>query len=307
MTREPRLTSGGSHLHAGPPVRNAGKRGPNWLTAVVSTFESPHALDAVLRSLAQQSDSRFDVIVADDGSGSETAVVVERWCETFAARLQHVWQPDDGHRLALVRNRGALAARSEYLVFLDGDCVPRRHFVRALRTHAVAGWFVAGRRLELSESLTRRVLDGEAEVHEWSLARWIAASRQATGLRMLTPRDRRRTGRIRLPDFEPENRAYGFLLGIHRSDFERVNGYDTRYVGWGEEDVDLALRLLRLGLRCGHAGSKATVLHLWHPTPTRRDHPNHPLLDETERNDRIQALVGLRELAAEPMFENPDA
>lgn len=274
------------------------------LTVVVTTFEWPDALDIMLRSLSQQSDSRFDVVVADDGSGPETTAVVERWGEKFAARLSHVWQPDEGHRLALARNRGTLAARGEYMVFLDGDCVPRRHFVRALRAHSASGWFVAGRRLELSESLTRRVLDGEAEINHWSFARWLVeARREVTGIRALTPRDRRRAGRTRLPDFEPENRAYGFLLGIHRSDFERVNGYDMRYVGWGEEDVDLALRLRRLGLRCGHAGPSATVLHLWHPTPTLRDHPNHPLLDETKRNDRIEAVEGLRELAAGSLRE----
>jgi glycosyltransferase involved in cell wall biosynthesis len=270
------------------------------LTVVVTTYESPEALDVVLWSLSQQSDSRFDIVVADDGSGPETGAVVERWGETFADRLSHVWQPDDGYRLALARNRGALAARGDYMVFLDGDCVPRRHFVRALRAHSAPGWFVAGRRLELSESLTRRVLEGKAEINRWSLARWfVEARRNVTGVRALTPRDRRRVGRTRLPDFEPENRAYGFLLGIHRSDFERVNGYDTRYLGWGEEDVDLALRLRRLGLRCAHAGPQATVLHLWHPTPALRDHPNHPLLDETERSDRTEAVAGLRELAAD--------
>jgi glycosyltransferase involved in cell wall biosynthesis len=274
------------------------------LTVVVTTYEWPKALDVVLRSLAEQSDSRFDVVVADDGSGPETAAVVERWSETFADRLSHVWQPDDGHRLALARNRGALAARGDYIAFLDGDCVPRRDFVQALKAHSARGWFVAGRRLELSEPLTNRVLEGETKIHQWSLARWlIGARKQATGLRELTPRDRRRPGRVRFAEFEPENRAYGFLLGIFRSDFERVNGYDLRYVGWGEEDVDLALRLRRLGLRCAHAGPDATVLHLWHPTPTLRDHPNHPLLDETERNDRIEAVEGLRELAAGALRE----
>ena len=299
----------GSDRRARALGRNAGKRAPHWLTLIVSTFESPHALDAVLRSLADQSDARFDVVVADDGSGPDTAAVVEGRSGEFDGRLSHVWQPDDGYRLALVRNRGALASRGDFLLFLDGDCVPRRHFVRALYKSIEPGWFVSGRRLELSHALTRCAVEGRLQIHRWTLLRWLLAGARAevSGALSLTSRDRRKTGRTGVPEFEPRDRAYGFLLGVSRDDFGRVNGYDTRFVGWGEEDVDLAVRLRRLGLRCGHAGPSATVLHLWHPTPVRRDHPNSPLLDETECSDRIEAVQGLRELAAEPTFEKLDA
>ena len=128
------------------------------LSVVVSTYEWPEALDAVLRALSEQSDTRFDIVVADDGSGFETAAVVDRWRQVLGDRVAHVWHPHRGFRQALARNRGALAARGDYLVFLDGDAVPRRHFVRALKTSIRPGWFVAGRKLELSETLTERVL-----------------------------------------------------------------------------------------------------------------------------------------------------
>ena len=268
------------------------------LSVVVTTYEWPEALEAVLGALAEQSDSQFEVVVADDGSGPATRSAVERWREPFGGRLSHVWQEDGGLRLSRVRNLGALASSGDYLVFVDGDCVPRTGFVRALKACALPGWFVAGRRLELSQELTRRALAGKAEVQRWSSARWfVRARRDASGLRALSPRDRRRAGRARLPEFEPQDRAYGFLVGLSRADFERVNGYDIRYVGWGEEDVDLAFRLRRLGLRCGHAGPHATVLHLWHPQRDVRDHPNAHLLDDTERSDRIHAVEGLRELS----------
>ena len=173
---------------------------------------------------------------------------------------------------------------------------------------AVAPRDQACRRLELSH-LTRGAVEGRLQIHRWTLLRWLLAGARAevSGVWSLTSRDRRKTGRTGVPEFEPRDRAHGFLLGVSRDDFGRVNGYDTRFVGWGEEDVDLAVRLRRLELRCGHAGPSATVLHLWHPTPVRRDHPNSPLLDETECSYRIEAVQGLRELAAEPMFEKPDA
>ena len=82
---------------------------------------------------------------------------------------------------------------------------------------------------------------------------WLGARRDAAPLVALTRRDRRRVGALHLPEFAPHDRAYGYLFGVARADFERVNGYDMRYEGWGEEDVDIAVRLGRIGLRCGHA------------------------------------------------------
>ncbi len=271
------------------------------LSIVVSTYEWPEALDAVLRALSEQSDARFEVVVADDGSGSETSDVVGRWLGVFEGRLTHEWQPDDGSRVAMSRNLGALGASGDYLVFLDGDCIPRRHFVRAMRKSIRPGWFAAGRRLQLSLALTERVLSAETSVHGWSLARWLGprSRGEIAGVRALTPRDRRRVGRANMPEFHPHNRAYGFLIGVARSDFELVDGFDTRFVGWADEDVDLITRLGRLGLRCGHAGPQATVLHLWHESQSDGFHANWSLLRETEEGDRIQAVEGLSALARE--------
>jgi GT2 family glycosyltransferase len=270
---------------------------PRAISVLVSTYERPAELDAVLRSLAEQTDSDFELVVTDDGSGPETRAVIDGWQPSFGESILHVRQPDDGYRLALVRNRGALAASGEYLVFLDGDCIPRRRFVEAVRRAALPGWFVAGRRVELGAALSRRVLDEQAPVQRWSVGRF--AGRGARGLRALTARDRRQAGRAGVPEFEPHANAYGFLLGVARADLERANGFDSRFVGWGEEDVDLALRLRRLGLRCGHAGPHATVLHLAHAPSKPPGKRNAPLLAETEESSRVEAVVGLRELQAE--------
>lgn len=266
------------------------------LSVVVSTYEWPEALDAVLFGLSEQADADFDVVVADDGSGPATAAVVERWGEAFGERLRHVHQEDEGFRLARVKNLGAVAARGDFLAMIDGDAIPRRGFVAAIRAAAVPGWFVAGKRLELDRDLSARVLAERVPVHRWSLARWARERRHASPLAALTARDRRRPGREGLPEFVPHGNRYGLLFGVWRSDLEAANGFDVRYEEWGEEDVDLAVRLHRLGLRCGWPGPQGTLLHLWHET-RKGGRPNAPLLEETRTSDRVKAVVGLRELA----------
>jgi glycosyltransferase involved in cell wall biosynthesis len=269
------------------------------LSVVLSTYEAPEALDAVLRALADQSDSRFEVIVADDGSGPATREVVERWGSTLGDHLTHVWQPDKGFRAARTRNLGALRAQGQFLVFLDGDCVPRRHFVRATLASARPGWFIVGRRFELDHAFTERVLRERLPIHRWSVLRWRPyADGDFANLDYLLPRDRRKVGRRSVPEFVPHNDAY-CCIGVSAFDFAAVNGYDMRYEGWGEEDVDLAFRLRRHGLRAGHAGARATVFHLWHPSRADARHPNHALLHELEAGGRVEAVVGLREFAAQ--------
>lgn len=264
------------------------------LSVVVDTYEWPEALNAVLLALADQSDRDFDVVVADDGSGPETEATAAAWSAHL--RLTHVRQDDEGYRLARVRNLGARAAAGDYLVFLNADTVPRRNFVRAMRAAAVPGWFVAGKRLLLDRALTERVLANRLPVHRWSLPHWALHHERVRALRDLTPRDRRRPGRGGLPEFVPHADGYGFLLGVACSDFERVNGYDARFSGWGGEDVDMAVRLRRAGLRCGWPGPQGTLLHLWHETRRPDVRPNDALLAETRAAGRVEALEGLREL-----------
>lgn len=292
------MTPGGRR--ASNSTENGGKATATSLSVVVSTYEWPEALDAVLRGLAGQCDPAFDVVVADDGSTAATGAVVDRWAGTFGNRLVHAWHEDDGFRLARVRNLGATKTSGDYVVFLDGDCIPRRHFVRAMRRALLPGWFVAGTRVRLSERLTHTVLTEGRPIERWSRASLLArVPRDVVGWRQLTPRDRRRTWRPGLPDFWPDGNEYGFCTGVARKDFEAVNGVDMRFVGWGDQDVDLAIRLRRLGLRCGYAGPQSTVIHLWHPSREDEERPTWWLLQETMESDRIKALEGLRDLRCE--------
>ncbi len=129
------------------------------ISVVVATYNRPDALAAVLRSLGKQDDTNFEIVVADDGSGPETADVVKRAQATIAVPIYHVWQEDTGFRLAAARNRATAQANGDYLIYLDGDCLVRQHFVRAHRALAERGWCVTGGRVLLGEAFTRAALE----------------------------------------------------------------------------------------------------------------------------------------------------
>ena len=80
------------------------------ISVIVATYNRPDALDAVLRSLTRQRDRDFEILIADDGSTSQTRDVIGAWQPHFDGRLCHIWHPDEGFRLAEIRNRAIVVS-----------------------------------------------------------------------------------------------------------------------------------------------------------------------------------------------------
>lgn len=268
------------------------------ISIIVATYNRPDALDAVLRSLAEQSDENFEVLVADDGSRPDTAAAVESW-KSRLRRLAHVWQPDDGFRLAEIRNHAILAATGEYCIFLDGDCLARPNFVAAHRTLAQRGCFVTGNRVLVSRDLSERILQEQLTAERWSTAKWVPqwGSRK---INRLLPLFWLPLGPLRHAYARQWRGARGANFAVWRSDLVAIDGFDAGFTGWGREDSDLFVRLIRSGVHRKDGRWATGVLHLWHPEADRgRLSENDRRLDEILAGDRIQATSGLSALSRE--------
>lgn len=124
------------------------------ISIIVTTYNRPAALRVVLLALNQQTDLNFEVVVADDGSKEDTRRMITELRPSLNYRLVHAWQEDKGFRAARARNLAVTQSKGEYLVFLDGDSVPRGTFVAHHRALAEQGWMVAGNRILLSPEFT---------------------------------------------------------------------------------------------------------------------------------------------------------
>jgi len=265
------------------------------IAVIVTTYNRPDALAAVLEGYLAQTDPDFELIVADDGSGEETHALVDRFAERAPFLVRHVWQEDRGFRAAAIRNKAVAATDADYVIFTDGDCIPAPDFVAQHRRLAEAGWFLSANRVLLSERFTREVLARRLPIHRWGLARWLAAWLRRDINRWLPL--------VRLPDGEFRKRgasawegAKTCNLSATRADLLRVNGLDERYAGWGLEDSDLVIRLLHSGVRHKSARFAAPVFHLWHRENDRAKLPeNQRRLDELLRSDRVRAEAGLEQ------------
>ncbi len=263
------------------------------ISVVVATYNRPDALAAVLRSLGKQDDSDFEVVVADDGSGADTEAVVQRAQATFPGPLSHVWQEDTGFRLAAARNRATAQAHGDYLIYLDGDCIVRHHFVRAHRVLAERGWCVAGGRVLLGETFTRAALTDGTAIEDWGIANAAIAAIQgkvnrASSLPWLPLGPLRRLGSRRWQHLR------GCNFSAFRADIERVNGFDECFQGWGFEDSDFAARLIESGARLKNGRLATNVYHLWHRENDRALHgANWERLQARIQSRATRAQIGL--------------
>jgi len=265
------------------------------LSLVITTYNRPDALAAVVRACFMQTDKNFEIIIADDGSAANTAACVEGLAQAAPVPLLHVWQPDQGFRAAMARNRGILAARGDYIIFLDGDCIPQRDFIARHRALAAPGSLVAGSRILLSEALTQRVLAQGTDLCATSLATRLGW-RLSGDLNKVLPLA------LHWPDLGRTSRKFSWRrikscnLAVWRSDLERVNGFDEGFTGWGHEDADLVVRLFHAGIKRKDGAFATEVFHLWH-REAQRDQAtsNRGLVLERAAARVTWAPQGLRE------------
>jgi glycosyltransferase involved in cell wall biosynthesis len=266
------------------------------ISVIVATYERADALDAVLRSLACQTDHDFEVVIADDGSGTETAQVAKIWSGQMPVPLRHVWHEDLGFRLAEIRNRAIRVSKGTYCVFLDGDCIVRQNFVAAHRRLAQRGWFVTGNRVLLSPAFTQLVLRNRLDLHRWGLGRWIRA-RLLGRVNRVAPLIRLPLGPLRKLDATRWRGARGSNMAFWREDVERVDGFDAAFNGWGREDSDIFARMIRSGVLRRDGRFATGVLHLWHAEADRsRLADNERQLNEALQGGRVRAVRGLSSL-----------
>jgi glycosyltransferase involved in cell wall biosynthesis len=278
-----------------------------FISVIVTTYNWPQALTMVLQALAVQTDLNFEVLVADDGSGAETLAVIETFSLHMPVPLKHVWQVDAGFRAAAIRNQALQQASGQYIVFLDGDCIPRSDFVEKHAKLAEAGHFVVGNRVLLSKHFTEDAISRKLPLQQWSFLQWGLARLLGNCNRFLSFLSLPIQAKWRKRWLKKWQGAKGCNLGIFKTDLVAVNGWEERFMGWGYEDSDLVIRLLNAGLARKEGRFALTVIHLWHKENDRgREQENWNLLETTRSSQKVMALQGISQYINNSNIKNAD-
>jgi len=270
------------------------------VSLIVITYNWPTALERVLESIAAQTRLPDEVLIADDGSGPETAAVIARVQERFPVPLKHIWHEDKGFRAARARNRGIAASKGDYIVLLDGDMLVHPQFIADHVMLAEPGFFLQGGRLKANEAESRRVLAGGKPVY----APWVNANfHEFDGTKRLyafrSPWLARWKARSR-----SGGRVMSCNMSFWREDLLRVNGFDERMEGYGAEDRELVVRLENAGVRRRALKWCALAMHLEHRTRGQGDVndpslPNNQLLQESIEQHLVRCERGIDQHLAE--------
>ncbi|GAT64346.1 glycosyltransferase family 2 protein [Paludibacter jiangxiensis] len=254
---------------------------------IISTYNNTEALALLLKSVRLQSVLPEEVIVADDGSGEATKELILKEEILFPVPLIHVWQPDEGFRLAHIRNKAVALAKYDYLISIDGDIILHQHFVRDHKAFAEKGCFIQGGRVILFEAASKKILrNGDTHVSYFNPAIY---NRHNT---ISSPFLAKLFTKIRT---QSVRRIRGCNASFWKEDLINVNGYNELFVGWGSEDKELAVRLYNSGIKLKVIKFGAVCYHLHHKLKinNRRLERNNQLLKEAQKQKIVKCDEGI--------------
>ena len=234
------------------------------ISVLLATYNWPEALQKCLESLAIQTDTDFEIIIADDGSGPPTQSLIERIKPNHPVSILHLWQEDHGFRKTTILNLAIKEVQGNYLIFLDGDCIVQPDFIASHRQLAQKGHLVTGSRVLLSERLSKIILAWPA----WSFAKFKARLLQyrlTGGINKYWPIVMKLgDGTWRLYKKFVWRRIKGCNMACWTADAKAIGGFDEEMTGWGHEDADFVFRLQHNGVVRKSGSWSTEVFHLFH-------------------------------------------
>ena len=255
---------------------------------IISTYNWPEALALCLKSVLIQQTLPAEVIICDDGSTADTAAVIDAFKKQINIPVLHVWQADDGFRLAQIRNKGIAAASGRYIIQIDGDLILNKNFIADHLAFAKEGFFTTGSRVLLSEEITKLLAkQNSIDVPKNGGSKNPINGWHLPALQPLFASRYKQTGK---------NKYYvkGCNMAFWKKDLVLVNGYNEDFTGWGKEDSEIAIRLLNGGIKKRFLKFGGIAYHQYHKEVSRQlEERNVILMEQSISNKLVYALNGM--------------
>ena len=265
-------------------------------TSVIAAFyNNIRYLKLVLAGFERQTEKDFELIIADDGSDEQVVDELEKISPTYSFRIKHVWHPDIGFRKNKILNQAILVSDSEYLIFIDADCVPHFKFVEEHLKEREKNKVLTGRRVNLSQKLTN-MLSEEKIRNSFLESNNLSMLKDALfGESNYVEKGFYFQNRFLRNLFNKKTRGLlGCNFSLYKKDMLDINGFDERYeapsIG---EDSDVQYRLELNGIKVKSVNHIAIQYHLYHKLQDRLQ-VNLDLFEDVKKSRLAYTPFGLK-------------
>jgi glycosyltransferase involved in cell wall biosynthesis len=262
----------------------------------IAFYNNTAVLDLTLAALERQSFQDFEILICDDGSKPEAVQHVQNELNRLKNPARHLWHADLGFRKNRILNWGIHYCTSDYMIFLDQDCLAHPEFVREHVENRKAHSLLCGRRMDLTPWVSKRltpakVRGGFIEKNLW----WILP----TGLYMKDNNGGKglhlKNQFLRRWANQKERGIVGCNFSVHREDLLKINGFDFRYEGAGTgEDTDIEYRLKLLDVKMIPFVNTAVQYHVYHRL-LKRISKNEEIFSQVQSEKKAVTDFGLKQ------------
>lgn len=264
-------------------------------SVIISTYNQPQWLQKVLWGYEFQTESNFEIVIADDGSTIETRNIIDEFKQFSSLSIQHIWQEDNGFQKTKILNKAILETSSDYLIFTDGDCIPRKDFVETHLRLCKKNCFLSGGYFKLTESISNVISKEHIHTGDCFDINWLMKN----GLEKNFKTNKLTAHGLKawlLNTFTPTKATFdGMNVSGWKDAILRVNGFDER-MQYGGEDREIGERLMNAGYKFLQVRYSTICLHLYHERPYKNEAAlllNKNIRKETRRLKLKQTKFGL--------------
>ncbi len=227
---------------------------------ITPTYNWPEALELLLLSVKNQTVLPDEVIIADDGSTEKTRELIDKMRPGFPVPLIHIWHEDLKNRKPRIMNKAIAAAKSDYIVEIDGDIIMHPKFIEDHLTFAKKGIYLFGSRANIKKSLLPDLF-----------------LKKTTKINFLSNGVTKRTRTVRVPLLmlfskpvsERSRKLRGCNMSFWKADFIKINGFNEDLVGWGIDDSEMIQRLHNIGIQGLRLKNVGIAFHIYHPEQSK--------------------------------------
>ncbi|MES2487007.1 MAG: glycosyltransferase family 2 protein [Bacteroidota bacterium] len=266
-------------------------------SVIMSTYNAEAWLEKVLWGFSAQTIKNFEIIIADDGSGPATKQLLDKLADQIPMPIVHVWQEDNGFQKTQILNKAIMASASDYLIFTDGDCIPRADFVATHLANRQEGYFLSGGYFKLPMETSKTITREDIVTQRCFDVAWL----KQNGLGNVKTSKLTANGfKATLLNFITPTKASwnGHNASAYKADLVAVNGFNTE-MQYGGEDRELGERLFNKGLKSKQIRYSAVCIHLDHARGYVSDEvwkKNNDIRKFTRKNKVIKTLTGIETL-----------